>query len=65
LVPANALRFALLAAFGVVLEILVVEEDLLAGRKNEVGAAVDALEYSVRKFHGRLPRSREVRRNRP
>jgi hypothetical protein len=35
--------------------LFVVEEDLLASRKNELGAAVDALEYSIGEFHGRLP----------
>ena len=55
LVAADALRLALLAALGIVLELFVVEENLLAGRKNELGAAVDALEYSIGEFHGRLP----------
>jgi hypothetical protein len=55
LIAANALRLALLAALGVVLELFIVEEDLLARRKNKLGAAVDALQYSIRKFHGRLP----------
>jgi hypothetical protein len=59
------LRLALLAALGIVLELFVVEEELLACRKNELGAAVDALEYSIGEFHGRLPQSRDVHRNRP
>jgi hypothetical protein len=29
---------------GVVLELFIVEEELLAGRKNKLGAAVDALQ---------------------
>jgi hypothetical protein len=37
--------------------LFVVEEELLAGRENELGAAVDALQDSVRKFHGRLPKT--------
>jgi hypothetical protein len=36
-----------------------VEEELLAGCKNKLGAAVDALQDSVRIFHGRLPQNRE------
>jgi hypothetical protein len=43
LTSANALRLALLAALGVVLELFVVEEDLLAGREDKLGAAVNAL----------------------
>ena len=55
----GALRLALLAALGVVFEILIVEEELLACGEDEFGAAVNTLEYLVREFHGRLPRSRE------
>jgi hypothetical protein len=29
-----------------------VEKDLLAGRKNKLGSAVAALQYSIREFHG-------------
>ena len=39
------------AAFGLVLELLVVEEQLCSGRENKVGPAVDALEYLVLEFH--------------
>jgi hypothetical protein len=46
----------LFAALGVILEILVVEEKLLACGKDEVRAAINALEYFIREFHGRLPR---------
>jgi hypothetical protein len=35
--------------------LFVVEENLLAGRKDELGAAVDALDDSIREFHGRFP----------
>jgi hypothetical protein len=55
LAAANSLRFALLAALGVVLELLVEEEDLFAGSKNKLGATVDALQYAIGEFHGRLP----------
>jgi hypothetical protein len=65
MIASNALRLALFAALGVVLELFVVEEDLLAGCENELGAAVDALQYSIREFHGRLPQNRDVHRNRP
>jgi hypothetical protein len=36
LIPANALCLALLAALGIVLELLVVEEDLLARCKDKI-----------------------------
>ena len=62
--PAGTLRLALLAMLGVVFELFVVEEELLAGCKNKLGAAVDALQDSVRIFHGRLPQDRETT-NRP
>jgi hypothetical protein len=51
-----ALGFAVLAALGFVPEILVAEEDLFPGGKDEVGPAVDASQYSILKFHrGWLP----------
>jgi len=40
---------------GVVLELLVVEEELLACCENKLGAAVNALQDSIGEFHGRLP----------
>jgi hypothetical protein len=40
---------------GVVLELFVVEEQLLACCENKLGAAVNALEDSIGEFHGRLP----------
>jgi hypothetical protein len=40
---------------GVVLKLFVVEKHLLACRKNELGAAVNACEDSIGKFHCRLP----------
>jgi hypothetical protein len=51
----RALGFALLTVFGIVLELFVVEEELLARGKDELGAAVYALEHTIGKFHGRLP----------
>jgi hypothetical protein len=40
---------------GVVFELLIVEEQLLARRENELGAAIVALQHSIDEFHGRLP----------
>jgi hypothetical protein len=40
--------------FGVVFELLIVEKELLAGRKNELGTAVDTLKNSIGEFHGQL-----------
>lgn len=57
--PAGALRLALFAALGVIFEILVVEEKLLTCSKDKFRAAINTLEYLIREFHGRLPRSRE------
>jgi hypothetical protein len=51
---ARTLRLALLAVFGVVLELFIVEKGLLAGRENELGAAVDTLQNSIGEFHGQL-----------
>jgi hypothetical protein len=51
---AGALRLALLAVFGVVFELFIVEKELLAGRKNELGPAVDTLQNSIGEFHGQL-----------
>ncbi len=55
LAAADPLRLALFAALGVVFELFIVEEDLLARSKNELGAAVNARQYSIGEFHGRLP----------
>jgi hypothetical protein len=54
LCAARALRLALLAVFGVVFELFIVKKKLLAGRKNELGAAIDARQDSIGEFHGRL-----------
>jgi hypothetical protein len=43
--------FAVLAAFGFVLELLVVEEQLFSGCKHEIRSAVDALQNLVLEFH--------------
>jgi hypothetical protein len=48
---AHTLRFALLAMLGIVLELFVVEEKLLAGRKYKVGTAIVALQNSIDEFH--------------
>lgn len=55
LVPTNPFGLALLAALGVVFELFVVKEHLLARRKDELGATVNARQYPIGEFHGRLP----------
>ena len=55
LASTNPLCLALLATLGIVLELLVVEEDLLARSKDEFRAAVNTGEYAISEFHGRLP----------
>ncbi len=40
---------------GVILELLIVEEELLACSENKFGAAVNAFQHSIGEFHGRLP----------
>jgi len=40
---------------GVVLELLIVEEELLACCEHKLGAAVNAFQHSIGEFHGRLP----------
>jgi len=46
----------LLAALRVVFKLFIVEEKLLTGSEHELFTAVYALEDSILKFHGRLPR---------
>ena len=58
--PVRAFGLALLAALGIVLEILVVKEELLARGKDEFGAAINALQYLIGEFHGRLPPTQET-----
>ena len=62
---AGTLCLALLAVFGVILELFVVEKELLTGGEDKLSPAVITLQNSVGKFHGLLPRCRERRRNRP
>jgi hypothetical protein len=40
---------------GVVLELFIVEEELLACSEHKLGAAVDAFQHSIGEIHGRLP----------
>jgi hypothetical protein len=46
-----ALGFAVLAALGLILEILVAKKDLFPGGKDELAPAVDASQYLVPEFH--------------
>jgi hypothetical protein len=48
---------------GIIRELFIVEEKLLAGCKNKVGAAIYALQYPIYKLHGRLPEREETHRN--
>jgi hypothetical protein len=41
---------------GIVLELFIVKEKLLARRKHKLGAAVTALQNPVDEFHGRFPK---------
>jgi hypothetical protein len=64
--PSSTFGLALLAVLRVIFELLVVKEYLLAGREDELGAAVHTLQYSIGEFHGgRLPPNRDPHRNRP
>jgi hypothetical protein len=47
----GSFTFAVLAAFGFVLELFIVEEELFTSGENEVGAAVHTLENLVLKVH--------------
>jgi len=47
----HALALASLAAFGFVLELLVVEEKLFTRREHEIRATIDALQNLVLVFH--------------
>ena len=55
----GALGFALLAPLGIVLELFIVKKELFTRGEHKFLAAIDALQNSICKFHGRLPRSRE------
>src|SRR5664280_1080273 len=54
------LNLASIAAFWVVFELFFTEEKLLSSRENELGAAINALQNPVRKFHGLLSTASEV-----
>jgi hypothetical protein len=47
----HPLRLAALASLGFVAKLLIVEKQLLAGRKDEIRAAVNALQHLVLEFH--------------
>lgn len=47
----HALGLAVLAALGLILEILVAKKDLFPGGKDELAPAIDAGQYLVLKFH--------------
>jgi len=51
-------RLALFAVLGVVLELFVAEKELLARGEDKLSSAVYALQFSIRKFHGRFPGGR-------
>jgi len=56
---ARTFRLALFTVFGVVLELLIVEEQLLARGEHKFSPAVSTLQNPIDKFHGRLPQRRE------
>jgi len=61
---AGPLRLARLTPLGLVLELLIVEEQLLPSSEHEIRAAVHALQNLVLEFHGRAPFSPQpVRRH--
>ena len=45
------LGFARFAAFGLVLELFVVKEQLFSGREQKLSATVDTLQHFVLEFH--------------
>lgn len=47
----NSLGFTGFAALGFVSELLIVEEQLLPGGKDEIRAAVNALQHLILEFH--------------
>ena len=51
----RSFALASLATLGLVLELLVMEEQLFPGRENEVLSAVNALQNSVLEFHPSCP----------
>jgi hypothetical protein len=55
----DALCLALFAVFGIVLELFIVEEELLARCEDKIRAAIYTFQGSISKFHSRLPQNRE------
>ena len=51
----DAFCLAGFAPLGFIFELLVVKEQLFPGREDEVGPAVDTLQYLVLEFHGDAP----------
>ena len=51
----SALGLAIFAALGLVLELLVVEEELFAGGEDEIITAIDAFQSLILEFHGASP----------
>jgi hypothetical protein len=47
----HAFGFASLTTLGLVLKVLVVEKQLFPGGKHKFGAAIDAGQYLILKFH--------------
>jgi hypothetical protein len=47
----HTLGLAVLAALGLILEVLIAEKDLFPGSKNELAPAIDAGQYLVIEFH--------------
>jgi hypothetical protein len=45
--------------FGIVLELFIVEEELLARCEDKIRAAIYTFQGSISKFHSRLPQNRE------
>jgi hypothetical protein len=52
---ARSFGLALFAAFGVVLELFVVEKELLTRREHKLVSTVRTLKNTIEEFHGRLP----------
>jgi hypothetical protein len=49
--PASAFGLAGLAVLGIVFELLIVKEELLARCEDKLRSAIRALEYSIGEFH--------------
>ncbi len=57
---AGTFRLALLTVLGVVLELFVVKEKLLARGEHKFSSAVTTFQNPIDKFHGRLPQRRKM-----